>query len=53
MELYLEVSLGDGDVLCTGRRAHIDVCVARIAEWQRPIVFPQYLFASSIIIIEF
>ena len=56
MGLYLRVSLGNGYVplIHMGRRALINVCMARIAEWERPVVPPStpYLFATSIIIIE-
>ena len=55
MGLYLRVSLGNGYVplIHMGRRALINVRMARIAEWERPVVPPTpCLFATSIIIIE-
>ena len=55
MGLYLRVSLGNVYVplIHMGRRALTNVRMARIAEWERPVVPPTpYLFAISIIIIE-
>ena len=57
MGLYLRVSLGNGYVplIHMGRRAIINVCMARISEWERAVAPPSSpdLFATSIMIIEF